>query len=634
MDTIAAMYSLDGQMVARHALDRMNTAACILGPSVSHVVSVGAAGLCSRHTPNSDNHTSVAALGVGEYRRLQGVAAARIDNRRELIRRLARLNASEADADSLLLLKAFVAWGPHGFSHVVGDFTVAIWDAAQRQLVCARDAVGVSPLYMRIEPRRVTVASQIRQLVAVAEQSLDVDLDYIADHLAYGIPRGNGTTTPYAGIARVLPGHVLVVNERGAHVSRYWDWEVEPRIQYTRDEDYALHFLSLFTDAVTSCMRTPGRVWADLSGGLDSSSIVCVASDAHEQAASAKPISTVSVVFDRASTSNEAEWALHVRRKYDLPEHLINGDRDHPMSGIGDLAPYWDEPHPSLVFGAIQRRYRDLLASNGGSVLLSGAGAEAVIMDKREGPVHLSDLLAAGAWRTLSSEAREWQRTMRIPFSNLLLRYAIRPWLGAPRINYGWQRTVHDWIRPDFTRRFSLRSRAQLGTMPRRFKSPADQLHYEHVGRVPGFLMRGYLEKYCDVRYPFLHRPLIELMLRLPWHVKLRADMSKRILREAMRGVLPEAIRTRTKDASFGHAVYLGIRRERKKIDALIRSSRLAELGCIAPDRLLAAAERARCGHAPDLHGLISTLSLEVWLQAAFGRTSTPVMDAFIGERP
>ena len=147
MNTIAAICSLDGQIISRDVLDRLNSAACVLAPSVSRVLSAGSTGLCSR---NTDGEVALAALRVGEYLRFEGVAAARIDNRRELIRRLGRLHASDDDSDVLLLLKAFAAWGPYGFSHVVGDFTVAIWDAAHRQLVCARDAVGVNPLYVHV----------------------------------------------------------------------------------------------------------------------------------------------------------------------------------------------------------------------------------------------------------------------------------------------------------------------------------------------------------------------------------------------------------------------------------------------------------------------------------------------------
>ena len=638
MGAIAAMYSLDDRLVDRALLRRMNERARLLTPSIPALMAGRRAGLCWRDTEHGGLTASVESVrGPGDLS-LWGVADARIDNRPELIQSLSQWDASERDTDVALILKAFGAWGIPGLRRIVGDFVVVIWDEANDRLVCARDPVGVKPLYVRIASGRLTVASQIPQLLVAAERTPDLNLEYVADHLAFGVPRANGVSTPYEGITRLAPGHAVVAERQTARVVRYWDWNVTPALTYQRDDDYALHFLSLFTDAVRGRLRTPGPVWADLSGGLDSSSIVCVASELLGQQPGRQPLSTVSIVFDRAATSDERHWADHVRRKYGLTEHFIDGDRRHAMRAIGDVVEDWDEPHPSIVFADMHRGYRELFASNGLPVLLSGAGAEAVILERNEAPIHLADLFARCRFVALARELREWQRAMRIPFSNLFLRYAVRPWLGPHRITYNWQRTVHSWIRPDFSRRFGLPQRARHGTMPKRFTSPADQLQYEKIGRVPGFLTRGHLEKCCDVRYPFLHRPLIEFMLQVPWDAKLRAGEGKPILRNSMRGLLPEAVRTRKATSSFDHGVYLGIQKEWPSIEALIRSSHLADLGCIAPKALLQAAQLARCGHAPDLHGLISTLSLEAWLQGAFARapraTRRPAPALSSGLRP
>jgi len=581
---------------------------------------MGAAGLCCLHTGGSGCSTSAAAFEWGDGVRLIGVADARIDNRPEIVRALAHLGASEADADVELMLKAFAAWRMAAFGRLVGAFAIIIWDDVHRQFVCARDPIGLKVIYTRVDAHGVSAATQIAQLLNGLEQRPALDLDYVADLLAGGITRANATTTPYAGIERLRPGHALIVDRGEVRDVQYWDWETSPAVRYPSAEDYALHFRALFTDAVRANLRTSGAVWADLSGGLDSSSIVSVAC---ETLSGVAPISAVSLVFPEASVSDERPWSAHVRQKYGLAEHAIDGDRHCPLRGLDDLAAWWDEPHPGLLFGDIHRSYHDLFAINGGTTLLTGVAAEAVVLGKDEGPVHMADLLARLAWGRLARELRAWQTTLRKPYSNLLLRYAIRPWAGPRLIGYGWQRTVHDWIRPDFDRRFDLRARAQHGSMPPAFASPADQLHYEKIGRVEGFLLRGYLDKCTDVRYPFLHRPLMEFMLRVPWDVKLRASESKTLLRNAMRDVLPEPIRTRRMTSSFGHAVYRGIQQEWRTVDALIRDSRLAALGCISPDRLRHAAQLARCGHADDLHGLLSTLAIEAWLQGGFERSPT-----------
>ena len=156
--------------------------------------------------------------------------------------------------------------------------------------------------------------------------------------------------------------------------------------------------------------------------------------------------------------------------------------------------------------------------------------------------------------------------------------------------------------------------------MPRTGRGAADQWHVERIGWITGFLLRGYLEKACEIRYPFLHRPLVELALAMPWSLKAVPGEPKAVLRRAMRGILPEPVRRRTRNASTGHAVYTGLRKEWPVIERILDSSALVDLGAVDRDRLRNALQLARQGHAPDLGGLLSTLTLDAWLQDAVRR--------------
>jgi asparagine synthase (glutamine-hydrolysing) len=618
MVAISGVCSLDGAPASPAALESMNDAARFLTGSTPTMKRAGPAGLASHAGPD-DASCHDDWLGRPPLR-LLAVADLRLDNRRELVRELSHHEGSEADSDLRLVLKAFAAFGTSSFGRIVGDFSLAIWDEARQRLVCACDPLGIKTLYVRVGPTRVAFATQLPQLLAVSDDVPRLSLEFVADQLANGVPRANAAQTPYLGVTRLLPGHALIVERGSARIERYWDWQVAPRIRYADRDEYARHFRSLFTDSVRACLRTSGSVWADLSGGLDSSSIVCVAGELHARNGSTRPLSTVSIEFKEAAVSDERVWADSVRRKYSLAAHAVDGDVHHPFSSLMESVGYWDEPQTAIAFAGMHRRYLELLQSNGGTVLLSGAGAEAVVMGKAQGPVHFADLFAGLRWLTLGRELKAWQRARRVPFSNLLFQYAVRPWWRPRLVGYGWQRSVHAWMEPAFDRRMGLRERARHGSMPDRFASPADQLHYEQVGRVTGFLQRGYLEKFCDIRYPYLSRPLVDFMLRTPWHVKIDPDECKPVLRRAMAGLLPDDVRQRKIASSFGHAVYLGIRKEWPLIERLIRASRLADLGCVSPARLLDAANLARCGHAADLHGLVTTLSLEAWLQGAFAQ--------------
>ena len=138
-----------------------------------------------------------------------------------------------------------------------------------------------------------------------------------------------------------------------------------------------------------------------------------------------------------------------------------------------------------------------------------------------------------------------------------------------------------------------------------------------------GLSLICYLEKACDLRYPFLHRPLVELGLEAPWSLKEIPGEPKALLRRAMRGVLPDDIRLRSQNVSTGHAVYNGLRKEWPVLERIVSSSILVDLGVVDRERLLNALHLARQGHAFDLAGLGSTLTLDVWLQHAAQKWSS-----------
>src|SRR5262249_30326233 len=147
------------------------------------------------------------------------------------------------------------------------------------------------------------------------------------------------------------------------------------------------------------------------------------------------------------------------------------------------------------------------------------------------------------------------------------------------------------------------------------------------LGRISAFLYRGYLEKLCEVRYPFLYRPLLEFVMAMPWEEKFRPGEMKSLLFRAMKGVLPEKVRNRTQNTSTGHAAYLGLRKECPRIEKMTRRTILSELGIVNPDKFHNALQLARNGYAADFHVLVSTLALEAWLQ---GRLHTKQMPEHI----
>ena len=532
------------------------------------------------------------------------------------------INAASDDAE--LVLAAYETWGDACASRLVGDFAFGLWDGEAKRLVCTRDPLGVRPLYVLIGEDVVGFATQLRQLIAVCPRPPGLDIEYVADRLVLGVDRPNSGRTPFRGLSRLEPGHRLVVERGVVRIERYWEWRTRAG-NFDRDHHgFVERFLHTFSDAVASRMSEADTVWGDLSGGLDSSSIVSVAARRRGR----RRVATVSVVFGESKVSDEREWAEAVARTVDVEPHQIDGDTPHPFSRLTEAVQHWEEPHGAAAFFGVHERYARLMAGRGVPVLLSGIGAEAVVLSKHQEPVHLADLLRRGRLTQLWRELDRWQRALKMPLSNLALRYALGPLMGRAGISYGWTPGGHDWIDQGFAARWNLRDRSRSSNMPRTGRGIADQWHVERIGWITGFLLRGYLEKACDIRYPFLHRPLVELALGMPWSLKAVPGEPKAILRRAMKGILPERVRRRTQNASTGHAAYNGLRKEWPVLERLVDSSVLVELGAVDRERLRTALHMARQGHAPDLGGLLSTLTLDAWLQHAFHGRQRPGVDA------
>ncbi len=199
----------------------------------------------------------------------------RLDNRAELLDALGPGTAHGAGTDPELALAAYRRWGSAGFGRLVGDFATALWDGAARRLVCARDALGVRPLYYHWDGRRLLFGSEVKALFADPGVPRRPDEAVIADVLL-GAFRNVGATF-FESIRQVPPAHLLLLDETGPRLERYWDVDPAREVRYARDQDYLDEFRALFAEAVRCRLRSAAPVALMLSGGIDSTLVAAAA---------------------------------------------------------------------------------------------------------------------------------------------------------------------------------------------------------------------------------------------------------------------------------------------------------------------------------------------------------------------
>jgi asparagine synthase (glutamine-hydrolysing) len=179
------------------------------------------------------------------------------------------------NSNAAIARATYERWGVDGLVHLIGDWSVVIRDHVKRTTVLASDFAGVRPLYYHVDAGNVLWSSRLETLVAVTEIS-DLDEQYIAGFLMFG---GYPNRTPYQGIYSVPPGHAVCVSAEGTSIRRFWSMPIGDVIQYRNERRYEEQLRSLFREAVAVRLQTEAPVVAELSGGLDSSSVVCMAND-------------------------------------------------------------------------------------------------------------------------------------------------------------------------------------------------------------------------------------------------------------------------------------------------------------------------------------------------------------------
>lgn len=484
----------------------------------------------------------------------------RIDNRDELKSDLlSRGFWLRTDADAEFVLRAYECWGEDCAARLVGDFAFAIWDERRRRLFCARDFIGIKPFYYFYDQRVFLFSSELHSLFEFAETPRRPNEGMIGEYLAVNIRSRDETL--FEGIKRLPPAHSVTVETGKLNLRRYWDVDPAKRIRYRRDEEYGEHFLRLFREAVKCRLRVHGGTAADLSGGLDSSSIVSVAQSLIQSGEVAEDgFETFSRVFP-GEDYDESEYVRAVVEKWNVVSTLVLPQPMETNRFVEHARRYKD--FPGYPNGSIVEPISDLARQKGCRVNLNGVGGDDVFTIAEQ---HYSVALRQGrflkAWQDLRL-AVEGMVVSPIPPARLYLRAAFRKLFGNRRATIEAQNGEAwpdwpDWINPVFARRIGLADRLRRKISEQQF-ADADQESLYDVLFDPWILHNLEVDERASAFYgleqrqPFRDRRIVEFCCAVPAEQRERNCLTRIALRTAMRGLLPEKIRRRRTKGSFDH---------------------------------------------------------------------------------
>jgi len=575
---------------------------------------------------------------------------ARLDNRADLATAVGFDLATVSDAR--LILEAYRKWGDRCPAYLLGDFAFLLRDTRRRILFGARDHFGIKPFYYCVHPTEFSCSSEMKALFAVPDVRRRLDEVRLADFLARDLD--DAVATVFQDIRRLPPGHSLTVRADGRlSTYQYWRMALPDELRLTSDSDYAHCFRDLFESAVRSRLGRDRPIGAMLSGGLDSSSIVCVARNVLKQEG-APPLPTFSHVFDRTPEHSERPFIERLVTQGGVDPHLIAVDGHAPLGDFEHVLHAQDEIFfaPGMTRSCL---LYEAAAAYGVRSLLDGHGGDEVVS---QGFAHLHELAIAGRWvklwRELGGASKIYGGSSFQSLSYFLQRYALTPqraryplldrlWVAPQKLRAivaeGWRRTERErlgtmvwrqFLSEDFVRRTGVleRKRQALDAYARSLRSERTEhlfaLSSARQSRAFEVLDRAAAAAGIEPRYPFYDKRLVEFCLALPPEQKLRGGWGRLVLRHAMAGILPPEIQWRRDKLDFTPHLIAGmLTHHRALIDEVIERDvggvgRYMNRAALrqAYQRLLSQGPRTR---GPEAHAVWLAVALALWLERLDG---------------
>lgn len=513
--------------------------------------------------------------------------------------------ASWTDAE--LIAQADERWGADLSRHVLGEFAVALFAPADGRLLLAHDELGLIPLFYSVERDGIHFSSHLEALVEETGRG-ELDDDHIATWLARA--ENIGASTPYAHLRRLLPGESLTWRRGRRSTHDCWTLSSMAPMPAASADGIDERFRRLLREAVEGALPETGKTWCELSGGLDSSTVLAIAGRSRPD------IEAFSWINSRSRTADERPWMEAFLRERPAPHHCIDIDRFAPFSR--QPAHFRAEPNAWITNDALDQAYVDCLTSHGVDVLLTGEGGDSVLFGDVQRPFFLADRLRRGAWGAAWREAAEWTQgsnDIRSP-THALFAFGAAPLLPWRRgFSLEGEFTVPPWIAKPFAKRQDFAGRRRAAWLPK--AAGVGEAYVLQRVMFSARLIASHTNQRdidCSIRNPLMNRSLIEFTLCLPWEAKLRAGGDRLIQRRALTGVLPSATIGRTDKGGSGEPWFEGLDRGVEVRRALTERPRTVERGWLDLDEWRLAVDRARVG-STMLAKFRAAASTELWLQ-------------------
>jgi asparagine synthase (glutamine-hydrolysing) len=504
----------------------------------------------------------------------------RLDNRSDLTNELELRDDSVSDA--AIVLTAHRRWGRDMVPRLLGDFAFALWDAHERRLTLVRDPRGVRAISYAVAGDCVAFATEPRQLLRVGGVNSGPNLGFLGERLSGIISHPSDTI--FLGIHRVPAAHLATATSSDVRLVRHWDIDPHRELRYADDEEYAEHLRELCGRALGARLRGLDRAAVLLSGGVDSSSVVGIAS---RENPGSRPVEVRAYHhalrgFPDADEEPDAERVARYCGVPFVPVPFQGANLDHHLDNARRL----EDTIPGTL-GTSDDTLASRMAGDGCRVVLSGIGGDEWFTGAY---LHSADLFRSGR---LVAGARQLWADGHHPdtFHGVGVLAKTCLWAAAPgSVRRVIKRALpaRDLVPPGFRRAFaedvSLVDRITPRPLDRRFPTLAASVMYRAAMHPHGIYAWEESARQAslfssELSAPLLDRRIAEFAMALPEEQRWSGRETKRVLRAAMAGILPEQIRMRRRKLNPGAVVFAEL--ERLHGQGALTAMELAEAGIL-----------------------------------------------------
>lgn len=557
MSAITGIFNRNRKTVHCKQMQKMNNQLSHQGPDGSAIACEGMVGF--GHQMLFTTPESLHEKLPFELDGLIITADARIDNRSELSKELGIENVVEI-SDSYFILKSYQKWGENCPEKLLGDFVFAIWDKKEETLFCARDHMGIRPFYYFISDELFLFSSEFKAILEILEFKPEINEKILSQMLSFIFDDKKNTI--FEDIFKLPPASKLTIDIKDMKVEEYWFLDLNLMQDKKTEKEYQEEFLEIFVDCVRCRIRSAFPIGFELSGGLDTSSILSVANKLNLEEKKNLKLNSYTTIFEKPKT-DESNYAKAVVRDKEIEPHFIVGDGS-ALKDIEEIIWYADVPYvPFNNYSLWQRCFE--VQKDGNRVLLTGACGDNVLAVRN---AYLTELLRKFNWRRLLTEISGIKESTNKGYFRLLLLYFLFPLIPESVKNLA-KKDKEESIEEIL---FNKESEFAKETDIYQIAKKSEEYDNKASKRVKEFhykvLMDGIIQFTTEfdhnlqalfsveTRYPYLDKRLIEFCYSLPSEMKVKDGWDKYILRSSLEGILPEEVQWRVDKTNYAFNFY------------------------------------------------------------------------------